>query len=169
MTRIATLNIVVYHYRQKFNEENNAPESDRITRRQRRQSGLKSGGRGSRLKNQFSRQISEKFRFFPGNFTKDFDLSRQISEKFDFFSGNFTKSFYFPGKDFRMTSFSVYPDKIGHLQLLQWANYSISIQKSPLSDILPVHDKIIIIFHDPSTTPTPLRPPTTPSPKSGGS
>ena len=36
-----------------------------------------------------------------------------------------------------------------------WANYSISLQKSPLLNIVPVHDKIklkIIIFHDPSMT-----------------
>src|SRR6218665_538660 len=38
-----------------------------------------------------------------------------------------------------------------------WANDSISLEKSPLSNILPVHDKIhvfIIMFHDQSRSPT---------------
>src|SRR6218665_1387686 len=68
---------------------------------QRRQSGLKSEGRGSGLnKIDFSRQISEKFqfqkknRFFQANF-------RQISA----FSGHFTKS-------------SIFKAKIRHLLLL---------------------------------------------------
>ena len=34
---------------------------------------------------EFSRQISEKFRFFSGNFTQKIRLSSQISEKFQFF------------------------------------------------------------------------------------
>jgi len=34
---------------------------------------------------QFSREISEKFRFFSGNFTKEIRFSRQIFKKFRFF------------------------------------------------------------------------------------
>jgi len=70
---------------------------------------------------------------FPGKFLKNFD-----------FSGNFIKKFHFPGK-------------IGHLQLLLGKLFYF-LQKSPLLNVLPVHDKII--FHDPSMTPCP---------KSGGS
>ena len=62
--------------------------------RQRRQSGLKTGGSWIRVKKisifsgnltkiiDFSGQISEKFRFFLGNFTKNFDFTMQISEEF---------------------------------------------------------------------------------------
>src|SRR6218665_2888320 len=81
---------------------------------QRRQSGLKSEGRGSGSKKfRFSRQISEKFRFFQAisqkyrffqiNFRKisisqnNFVSSRQISEKC-LFSLNFTKHFDFQEK-----------------------------------------------------------------------
>src|SRR6218665_1393903 len=105
---------------------------------QRRQSGLKSEGRGSGSKKfRFSRQISEKFRFFQAisqkyrffqiNFRKisisknNFVSSRQISEKC-LFSLNFTKHF-----DFQ--------EKIGHYSYF-WPNYSTCLQKSPLSNIL---------------------------------
>jgi len=36
-------------------------------------------------KNDLSGQIFEKFRSFSGNFTKKFDFSRQVSEDFRFF------------------------------------------------------------------------------------
>src|SRR6218665_3523717 len=41
-----------------------------------------------------------------------------IFRKILIFPGNFTENFDFPGTNFRMTSFSVDLDKIGHLQLL---------------------------------------------------
>src|SRR6218665_1558829 len=85
------------------------------------QSGLKSGGHGSGLK---------KVSIFP----------RQIDERFRLFSG----------KNFRITSLS---HLLQNVRLSRqnlpftakfWANYSISLEKSPLSNILPVglHDKI---------------------------
>src|SRR6218665_3758392 len=53
---------------------------------QRRQSGLKSGGRGSGSKiiSSFPGKFPKSFDF-SGNFAKKFDFSRQISEKFRFF------------------------------------------------------------------------------------
>jgi len=45
------------------------------------------------------------------------------------FSGNFTKKFRFFRQKLAIDSYF-------------WANYSISLQKSPLSNILPVHHKI---------------------------
>ena len=42
----------------------------------------------------------------------------QSLEKMSIFSGNFRKKFDFLKKIFLMTSFSVYPDRIGYLQLL---------------------------------------------------
>src|SRR6218665_369980 len=88
---------------------------------------------------------SKKFRFFHANvlkisiFTgKNFDFSRQISENSRFFSG----------KHFRMTCFS---HLLQNVRLSRkklpfttkfWANYSISLEKSQLSNILSVHDKI---------------------------
>ena len=104
---------------------------------QRRQSGLKSGGRGSgSTKFRFSRQISEKFRFFqasfwkvlifPGKFLKNFDFFRKIFERFRFFQAIFQnilifqakiahlqlfldKLFYFSSK---VTTFERWPDKM---------------------------------------------------------
>src|SRR6218665_1290327 len=62
----------------------------------------------------------------------------------------------------------IFQAKIGYLQLFLGKLFYFS-SKSLLSNILPVHDKIIIIFYDPSTTPRPpLRPPTTPLPKIWG-
>src|SRR6218665_847657 len=58
-----------------------------------------------------------------------------------------------PPKNFDLiTSFSVYLDKMAIYSYFL-ANYSISLQKSSLSNILPVHDKVIIIFHDPPRPP----------------
>src|SRR6218665_1637304 len=98
---------------------------------QRRQSGLKSIGSWIRVK---------KIQFFhAGKFSKNFDFFRQISEKFRFFNQLETK-------------FRISRHKLAIYSYIL-ANYSIYLQKSSLSNILPVHDKIII-FHDPSTTPT---------------
>ena len=71
--------------------------------RQRRQSGLKSGeSRGFGLKNyDFFLQISEKFQFFSGNFTKEISIFRQEFPNYLFLS-----------------KISIQPDKIGHLRLL---------------------------------------------------
>src|SRR6218665_3201560 len=93
---------------------------------QRRQSSLKSGGSWLRVKKSISRHISEKFRFFRQfhknsffacKFTRNFDLFRQF-KKNSIFQANLPIYSYF------------------------WASYSISLQKSPLSNIHPVHDKI---------------------------
>jgi len=84
------------------------------------------------------------------------------------FFRQFYKKFYFSGKNFRMTLLLQnfrYPYKIGHLYSYFWANYSISLQNSPLSTyFLYMIRYNRLLFQDPSTTPTtPLRPP-----KSGG-
>jgi len=60
---------------------------------------------------------------------KKFDFSRQIFENFDFFQALSYKNF-----DFFMQKLVIYS--------YFWANYSISLQNSPLSNILPVHDKL---------------------------
>ena len=86
---------------------------------QRRQSGLKSGGSWIRVKKSiFSRQISEKFRFFQAFSRKISDFSWQIFEKFQFFPAIF-KKFRFSRQKLLIYSYF-------------WANYSISLQKSSL-------------------------------------
>src|SRR6218665_2226322 len=88
----------------------------------------------------FSRQISEKFRFF-----------QAILKKCRFFQANFRKISIFSGKFFRnFDSFRQFFKKVRfsrqklliYSYMYFWTNYSISFQKSPLSNILPVHDKI---------------------------
>src|SRR6218665_1818830 len=60
-----------------------ATEKSREGQQQQRQSGLKSGGRGSGSKNfDFYRQISEKFQFFSGNFTKEYRVLQANFRKF---------------------------------------------------------------------------------------
>jgi len=69
---------------------------------------------------------------FDGKFLKNFDFLREFVKKFDF-TGKFLqnvnffraishKNFNFPGKNYRIIFFhlkiSVYPDKIGQLQVL---------------------------------------------------
>src|SRR6218665_3586871 len=88
----------------------------------------------------FSRQISEKCRFFraisrqisifPDKRLKNFEFFMQILEKFQFFHAIFRKI----SRQFSRQKLLIYS--------YFWANYSISLQKSPLSNILPVHDKI---------------------------
>ena len=107
-------------------------------------------GRGSGQQNfDFSRQISEKFRIFqaisrkmsiiPGKFLKNFKFFQAHLWKISIFSGNFSNNFDFfrqflKNFDFSRQKLLIYS--------YFWANYSISLQKSPLSNILPVHDKI---------------------------
>ena len=86
----------------------------------------------------FSRQISKKFSFF-----------QSVSQKiFRFFQANFWKISIFSGKFLKNRFFQAILKKIwfSTQKLLLcsyfWANYSISLQKSPLLNILPVHDKI---------------------------
>jgi len=62
---------------------------------------------------------------FSGNFTKNFDFSRQIFEKFRFFHAIF-ETFRFSRQKLLIYSYF-------------WPDYSISLQKSPISNILPVH------------------------------
>jgi len=115
--------------------------------------------RVKQISNIFS-QISEKFRFFQAILQSKLDFSRQISRKFWFFSGNFTKNRFFRQK-FPNDPFSVHPDKIDHLQLLLAKLFYFSSKVTTFEHkLLPAHDKIRIglIFLDPSTTPTtPLR------------
>src|SRR6218665_3731955 len=74
----------------------------------------------------FSKQISEKFRF-----------CHAISQKNSIFSRKFPKNVniirqfnFFPARQ-KLAIYSYF-----------WATYSISLQKSPLSNILPVDDKL---------------------------
>ena len=60
---------------------------------------------------------------------KKIDFSRQIFENFDFFQALSHNFFYFFRQKLVICSYF-------------WANYSTSLQKSPLSNILPVHDKL---------------------------
>src|SRR6218665_157696 len=106
---------------------------------QRCQSDLKSGVMDPGRKNfDFSRQISEKFRFSMAISKKLRSLQefRFFETNFRFFQENFKKIQFFQEIlkkfDFQAT--------IAHSYF--WANYSISLQKSPLSNLLPVHDKI---------------------------
>jgi len=84
------------------------------------------GGSWIRVKNVDFRKIS----IFSGNFTKTKSI----------FPGKFPKKFDFSGNLRKISNFQ---DQIGHLKLGYFlASYSISLQKSPLSNILPIHDKI---------------------------
>ena|SRR6218665_3269161 len=86
---------------------------------QRRQSGLKSGGSWIRVqKSLIFQALSQKILIFPGKFSKDFDFNQAILEKTLIFQA-------------KLAIYSCF-----------WANYSISLQKLPLSNILIVHDKI---------------------------
>src|SRR6218665_33159 len=87
--------------------------------RQRRQSGLESGGSLIRV---------NKISFFSGNLKKAFDFSRQIFEKFRFLGAISQRISISRQKTVIYSYF--------------WASYSISLQKSPLPNIPPVHDKI---------------------------
>src|SRR6218665_437186 len=90
----------------------------------------------------------QKISHFPAISQNNFDLSRQISEDFDFCQAISSKKLNFPGKNFGMTPFPFIQTKLVIYSYF-WPNYSISLQRSLLSNILPVHDQIIIIFHDP--------------------
>src|SRR6218665_2939560 len=82
---------------------------------QRRQSGLKSGGRGSGAKkSDFSRQISKKFRLFQAISQKNFDFFQKISQKNLDCSGKFNKTSDF-FRQFKKMLIS--QAKIGHLQI----------------------------------------------------
>src|SRR6218665_1941244 len=95
----------------------------------------------------FYRQFRKKIRLFRANFRKISIFLRQFHKKFRFFR-----------QKFAIYSYS-------------WVNHSISFQKSPFSNILPVHDNLISYsnilppVNDPPAT-LPLR---IPCPKSGGS
>src|SRR6218665_1186199 len=75
---------------------------------------------------------------------KKFDFSRQISENFDFFRQFHTKN-------------SIFQAKIDRLQLLLGKLFYFSSKVNTLELTYVLY--MIIIFHDPSTTPTtPMRP-----------
>jgi len=105
---------------------------------QRRQSDLKAGRRGSR---------STKFRFFRANFREISIFSGNFT-KFRFFKANFEKFRFFQANFWRISIFfrQFKKNRFSRQNLLIfsyfWENYSISLQKPPLSNILPVHDKI---------------------------
>src|SRR6218665_2035401 len=93
--------------------------------RQRLQFDLKSGGSWIRLKEfDFSRQLSKKLRFYSGNFTQKIDFPDKFPKNFNFFQAISQRISIFQAK------LAIYRNF--------WANYSISLQKSPLSNILPV-------------------------------
>ena len=110
---------------------------------QRRQSGLKSEGRGSG---------SNKFRFFQASFRKNSVFSGNL-KKFNF-SGKFLKNFDF----FR--ELKIFFDFTG----TNWPFQSTSMQiilflfKSHHLRTYLLYMKNIIIFHDPSTTPHEIKP-----------
>src|SRR6218665_2369680 len=92
-----------------------ATEKSREGLQQRRQSGLKSGGRGSGSKKfRFLQANFRKISIFSGSFTKEYRVLQEISENFDFFRQ--LKKFDFPSKKLSIYSYL-------------WANYSISLQK----------------------------------------
>src|SRR6218665_34538 len=122
---------------------------------QRRQSGLKSGGRGSGSKNfDFYRQISEKFRFFQAILQKNIEFSRQISENFDFVRQ--FKKIDFPSKNWPFTATS------GQIILLLLKShhfriyflYIIGLRYNNISR--PVHDPSDPAATLPATTHNPL-------------
>ena len=122
---------------------------------QRRQSGLKSWGSWIRV---------NKISIFPGKFLRNFDLFQAISKIISIVPGNLSKNFIFSG-NLRKNRFS--RQKL-LIYSYFWANYFISLQKSPLSNILPVHNKYNNIsrpVHDPHD---PLRPTHYLCPKSWG-
>src|SRR6218665_607515 len=74
---------------------------------------------------------------FPGKFPKNYNISGNFTKKFRFFQTNFRKISIFQAiKKIRisMQKLAIYSHFL--------ANYSVSIQKSPVSNIPPVHDKI---------------------------
>jgi len=120
----------------------------------------------------FSMQISEKFWFFSRQFHKKFRFFRKISEKFRFLRQIFKKNRFFQANFWKISNFSgkfwknfkffrqFKKNPIFQAKLLIssyfWVNYSISLQKSPLSNIFSVHDTIYM-YHDPSMVHDPLR------------
>jgi len=64
--------------------------------------------------------LGQQISIFPGKFPKNFDFFKQFNQKFDFARQKLAIYSYF------------------------WANYSISLPKSPLSNMLPVHQRYII-------------------------
>src|SRR6218665_3281890 len=87
---------------------------------------------------QFFQAISQKIRFFQANF-------REIST----FSSNFTKNSIFPGKFSKNSDISRqffknfdFPGKTCSFTAISGQISLIALQKSPLSNILPIHNKI---------------------------
>src|SRR6218665_339199 len=90
---------------------------------------------------------------FPGKFPKISIFSVNFTQEIRFFR-QFHKQFIFSRQKLLIYSYF-------------WANYSTSLQKSLLSNILPVHDKIIIAYYF-TSRPDPHDPPATSSLKSWG-
>src|SRR6218665_21712 len=108
---------------------------------QRRQSGFKSGGSWIRVKKfDFSRQISETFRYFQAISLKNFDFFQENFRKFRFLQAISLKNSISPGKFQKNFDFSGNFERIliSRQKLVIYscllANYSISLQKSPLSN-----------------------------------
>jgi len=87
---------------------------------------------------------------FPSKFPRNFDFSGNFTKNIDFdFAGKFLKNVNFSGKFFKNFDFSgnLKQFRFSRQKLLIysyfWTIFSISLQKSPLSNILisrPVHD-----------------------------
>src|SRR6218665_3046288 len=131
-----------------------ATEKSREGEQQRRQSGLKSGGRGSGSKKfDFYRQISEKFQFFQVILQKNIEFCSQISENFDFLQA--IKKFDYPSKKLSIYSYLC-------------ANYSISLQSNHFRTYFLYmirYNNISRPVHDSNDPPATF--PATPCPKSG--
>src|SRR6218665_2653150 len=119
-----------------------------LLRLQRRQCGLKSGGYWIRV---------NKISIFSGKFPRNFDFFRQL-KKIDFRRETFKKLLFFQEnlifsgkflKNFNFFRQFVKKKLISRQKFLIysyfWANYSISLQKSPLLNILPVHMYMITL------------------------
>ena len=107
---------------------------------------------------------TKKNQFFQANFRKKIQFFRQFHKKLWFsrqitgkcFLGNFRKKIQFSQANFqkvlifsRNSNFFWFSKQNLPIYSYFWASYSISLQKSPLSNILPAHDNISWPVHDP--------------------
>jgi len=98
---------------------------------------------------------------FSGKFLRNFDFFRQFHKNLQFSQANVWKNSIFQANFWNISNFAGKFKKsidFSRQKLLIysnfWANYSTSLQKSPLSNILPVHDIISRPVHDTPRPPT---------------